>query len=63
MRNLSLSSTSEAILGGSVASATAIDLDEDAVYIASISEDATVIEIRQLDAADAQHQVRNIFYI
>ncbi|KAG9221313.1 hypothetical protein CCMSSC00406_0009424 [Pleurotus cornucopiae] len=56
MRNLSLSSTSEAILGNSIASATAVDLDEDAVYIASISEDATVIEIRQLDAADAQHQ-------
>ncbi|KAF9494179.1 Elongator complex protein 1 [Pleurotus eryngii] len=55
MRNLSLSSTSETILGDSIASVTAIDLDKDAVYIASISEDATVIEIRKLDAADARH--------
>ncbi|KAL4265189.1 Elongator complex protein 1 [Pleurotus pulmonarius] len=57
MRNLSLSSTSEAILADSIASATAIDLDEDVVYIASISEDPTVIEIRKLDPPDAQHQV------
>lgn len=64
MRNLSLSSTSEAILGDSRASATAIDLDEDAVYIASISsEDDTLIEIRKLDASNGQNQVCSVLYI